>query len=71
MKQELKFKTSLNCEKCVAKIKPLLDKLDGVESWTVDTSNSDKILTVQSSGVSAQQVVDTIESFGFDVTPLQ
>lgn len=70
MKKELKFKTNMDCQHCVARVKPLLDKVDGIESWSVDLDNPDKVLTVQSAGVSPEQVVDTVEQAGFDITLL-
>lgn len=65
--QELKFKTNLNCGNCVAKVKPGIEKINGIENWSVDTENSDKILLVKSSGATAQQVIDAVESIGFDI----
>lgn len=70
MKKELKFKTNMDCQHCVARVKPLLDKVDGIESWSVDLNNPDKVLTVQSVGVSPEQVVDTVEQAGFDISSL-
>ncbi|MBD8346362.1 copper chaperone [Dysgonomonas alginatilytica] len=67
MSQELKFKTTINCNNCVAKVKPLLEKVNGIDSWNVDTDNSDKILTVNSSGATAQQIIDAVEQVGFDI----
>lgn len=67
MAQEFKFKTSINCNNCVAKVKPILEKVNGIDSWNVDTDNSDKILTVNSSGATAQQIIDAVEQVGFDI----
>ncbi|MEN9919365.1 MAG: hypothetical protein RL662_1801 [Bacteroidota bacterium] len=67
MNQELKFKTSINCERCVAKVKPFLDQLDAITSWSVDTDSSDKILTVSVSAVINEQIIDAIDTVGFDI----
>lgn len=67
MKQVLKFKTDMNCERCVARVKPFLDKVQGIDSWSVDTDNPDKILTVESSVVTADQIVEVVENVGFDI----
>lgn len=67
MAQELKFKTSINCNNCVAKVKPSLEKVSGIEGWNVDIDNPDKILTVKSSGATAQQIIDAVEVIGFDI----
>jgi Copper chaperone len=67
MNEELKFKTNINCEKCIARVKPFIDKVDGIESWNVDTDNPDKILTVKSNGATSEQIIDAIENVGFDI----
>lgn len=68
MKQILKFKTSINCENCVAKVKPFLDKVEGMDNWSVDTDNPNKILTVEASDkTSPQQIIDAVENVGFDI----
>lgn len=67
MVQELKFKTNMQCGNCVARVKPFLDKLKNIEGWSVDTDSPDKILTVQSSGATTEQIIDAVESVGFDI----
>ncbi len=67
MAQELKFKTSINCNNCVAKVKPSIEKVKGIEIWNVDTNNPNKILTVISTGATAQQIIDAVEMVGFDI----
>lgn len=67
MKQILTFKTDLNCQNCVAKVKPFLDKVNGIDNWSVDTDNPNKLLTVESSGATVDQVIDAVESVGFDI----
>lgn len=65
--KELKFKTTLNCSNCVAKVQSELDQATGIVSWNVDTSNPDKILTVRGQGVSADDIIELIEDKGFDI----
>lgn len=65
--QEFKFKTNINCSGCVAAVKPHLDAASGISSWEVDTDNRDKILTVQSNGISEQEVMDTIKKAGYTI----
>lgn len=61
----LKFKTSLNCSACVSKVQPELDKASGISSWKVDTTNPDKILTVESNGIASDEVVKILKGKGF------
>ena len=61
----LKFKSTINCGGCVARVTPFLNKLEGIASWKVDTESQDKILTVESTGASAEEVIATVEKIGF------
>lgn len=64
--KQLRFKTNLHCSNCVAKVKPGLDAAEGIEQWTVDTEHPEKTLTVTSSGASKEDIIELIESKGFD-----
>jgi len=63
--KDLKFKTTLNCGGCISKVQADFDAAQGISEWNVDIDNVDKILTVKSQGITAQQVIDIIESKGF------
>jgi len=67
MKKELQFRTSINCGGCVAKVTPLLDNIQGVESWSVDTANPGKILTVAIHGIDENTVINTVKKAGFKI----
>lgn len=68
--KNLQFKTNINCGGCVASVKPHLDNADGICHWEVDTTNKDKVLTVKSTGITEEQVVETIQKAGFKIEPL-
>lgn len=67
MKKEFQFKTSINCGGCVAKVTPLLNNAEGVDSWSVDTVNPDKILSVTVDGIDENAVIDTVKKAGFKI----
>ncbi len=68
MKQIFKFKTNINCKNCISKVKPFLDKVEGMDNWSVDTDNPNKILTTEvSNTTNQQQIIDAVESIGFDI----
>ncbi|MBC3538301.1 copper chaperone [Rufibacter immobilis] len=69
--ETLKFKTNIKCGGCVATVTPFLNNEKSVEKWQVDTNNPDKILTVEGSTVSEQEVVEAVEKAGFKIEPLQ
>ena len=68
--QDLRFKTNVNCGGCVASVKPHLDNADGICHWDVDTTNKDKVLTVKSTGITEEQVIETIQKAGFKIEHL-
>ncbi|MCP9755063.1 hypothetical protein EGI26_07840 [Lacihabitans sp. CCS-44] len=61
----MKFKSNINCQNCVAKVKNTLDTLVGTDAWKVDTENPDKILDISSTNASAVEVVNKLKRIGF------
>ena len=68
--KELKFKTNLNCGGCVSKVKLKLDTTNGIAHWEVDTEHPNKILVVNSTGISKQEVISIIEKKGFTASDM-
>ena len=68
--KELRFKTNINCGGCVAKVTPALNAADGVCEWSVDTNNSDKVLTIKTNSLSAGEVISAVEKAGFSAKEL-
>ncbi len=68
-KTELKFKTNLNCGGCVSKVQSDLDNVAGISHWSVDTNNEDKLLTVNSTGITEVEIVNLLKAKGFKATP--
>lgn len=65
--ETLKFKTNINCGGCVAKVTPVLDAKEGITAWKVDTTDKDKILSVNAHGITADEVIETIKQTGFKI----
>lgn len=64
--ETLKFKTTINCSGCVAKVTPFLNEALGEENWKVDTQNPDKVLTVAANEeTDPRKVVNVLEGVGF------
>lgn len=68
MSSSLQFKTNLNCKSCVAAVKPFLDDLPNVSEWDVDTTASDKILTVTGNNITIASVTAAVAKAGFVAT---
>ncbi|BDD12752.1 hypothetical protein FUAX_51840 (plasmid) [Fulvitalea axinellae] len=66
----LKFKTTLMCSGCVSKVQGPLDKMEGVQNWTVDTDSADKTLTVEVDNPEVgEKVTEAVKKFGFECEP--
>ncbi|MCV9934112.1 cation transporter [Flavobacterium sp. LS1R47] len=70
-KKNIQFKTTLNCGGCVAKVKSDLDNTQGIGQWNVDTNSNEKILTVESEGITEDEIVAIIKSKGFNAEPIR
>ncbi|MDW8205087.1 MAG: heavy-metal-associated domain-containing protein [Cytophagales bacterium] len=64
------FATNINCGGCVAKVTPFLNAIEKLESWSVDTTNPKKILTVQTAADLLPVVVEAVKKAGFKIEPL-
>lgn len=61
-----KFKTNINCGGCVSGVTPFLNKLENT-TWSVDTENPEKILTVETENVSEEEIIRTVKKAGFEI----
>lgn len=66
----LVFKTSLRTKRDCNQLVPLLNRQVGIEQWTVDLTDRDKVLRVVSVGTSAATIKKLVESIGFDCCEL-
>lgn len=63
----VKFKTNINCGSCIKSITPVLNELDNVDLWSVDTESTDKVLTVELDNDSAETVIGAVKNAGFEI----
>ena len=59
-----KFKTTIKCSGCVAKVTPFLNDALGEDKWQVDYNNPAKILTVVGEKDNAK-VIQAVEKAGY------
>ena len=62
-----KYRTNLKCGSCVAAVKPHLDNDPTIRRWSVDTTDPNKVLTVEGEGVSRENVERDVANGGFKV----
>lgn len=63
--ETLKFKTNVNCGGCIATVTPHLNQVKGIISWKVDTSTPLKILTVETEGLSPNEITAAMKNAGY------
>jgi len=64
------FKTNINCGGCIASVTPALNQIDEIESWSVDTENPDKILSVElEDEADPTSIVEAVSKAGFRIEP--
>lgn len=64
-----KFKTNIACGNCLAKVTPILNAEPRIKSWDVDLTSEDRLLTVESEDMSAEEVFKTVIKAGFVAKP--
>jgi copper chaperone CopZ len=65
MSQILKFKTNIHCGGCIKAVTPHLNKEAGIKKWEVDTENPDKILSIETDQLTAEDVIRIIDKAGY------
>ncbi|MDP4208756.1 MAG: heavy-metal-associated domain-containing protein [Bacteroidota bacterium] len=66
----LKFKTTINCSGCIDKASPFLNNTNGIDKWGVELTNPQKILTVETSTLSENDIIQGLTKLGFKVEKL-
>jgi len=62
--------TTLKCASCVSKVTPGLNRIEGLNEWTVDTADPQKRLSVWVSHPDViNEVVAAVRDAGFEATP--
>jgi copper chaperone len=61
----LKFRTNLKCNGCIQTVKPTLDNINAVASWSVDLNSPDRILLVEGDNLDELKIVDELKAAGY------
>jgi len=65
--EKMTFKTNINCSGCVAAVKPSLDKAAGEGTWSVDTSNAEKLLTIDANESNEAAILKAVKEAGYKI----
>ncbi|MBL7872405.1 MAG: cation transporter [Cyclobacteriaceae bacterium] len=61
---ELKLKTNIKCDACVAKVTPYLNEVAGKDSWQVDLKDPARVLIVNTEAP-AEKVIEALQKAGY------
>lgn len=61
---ELKLKTNIKCDACVAKVTPYLNEIVGKENWQVDLKDPARVLTVNTDAPT-EKVIEALQKAGY------
>lgn len=61
----LRFKTNIKCMGCVAQVTPHLNEKEAIDFWDVNVNTPEKILTVSTENLSADEIIETVSKAGF------
>lgn len=67
----LKFKTTIKCSGCLAKVTPFLNDESSIEKWDVNIYTPEKTLTVESNNGDAEKVIKAVEKAGFQIESIK
>ncbi|MDZ4666228.1 MAG: heavy-metal-associated domain-containing protein [Bacteroidota bacterium] len=65
--ETLKFKTTINCGGCLAKITPFLNEEKSIEKWEVNILTPEKTLTVQTEETDPKKIIAAVEKAGYKI----
>jgi copper chaperone len=63
----LKFKTNIKCSGCIAGVTPHLNSAETISSWSVDTADPNKLLTVEGENLSEAEVIEKVKKAGYTI----
>jgi copper chaperone len=63
--ETIRLKTSVKCNGCIATVTPFLDSLAGLEKWSVDLNDPQRMLTADISGITAEDVIAVLQNAGY------
>jgi len=64
-----KYKSTIQCTACVAKVTPALDEVAGKGAWSVDLTSPTKTLTVEAD-VAPEKVAQALAKVGYQAEPI-
>lgn len=64
-----KYKSTIQCAGCIAKVTPVLDEVAGKGQWSVDLTSPARTLTIEPD-VAAEKVAKALAQVGYKAEPI-
>lgn len=61
------YKTNLRCSSCLESLKPIIDQEPGITHWEVELDSPDKVLTVEGSSFTDEQIQSALKRAGYNI----
>ena len=65
--EELTVETTIHCQGCVDKVKPILDETQNIKDWSVDLEPEVKTLTVKGDAITSAGINELLQKAGYSV----
>jgi copper chaperone len=65
--ETLKFKTTIKCSGCLAKVTPFLNNENSIEKWNVNIDSPEKTLTVETNETDGEKIIEAVKKAGFQI----
>ena len=60
-----KFKTNVENEQALARVAPYLDREESISRWKLDTSSTEKLLSISGTDLDPQRIENVVKQAGF------
>jgi len=64
-----KYKSTIQCTACIAKVTPVLDEVAGKGQWSVDLASPTRTLTIEPD-VTAEKIATALAQVGYKAEPI-
>jgi copper chaperone len=68
--KKMKFTSNIKCAGCIAKVTPYFNAATDIRAWHVEVEHPQKVLTVESENLSADDVRSLVAKAGFKAEPM-
>ncbi len=66
-----KYITNINCGSCVSKVKSFMDANYGEKNWNVDTTSSEKTLSIEAEKIDEDKLIVGLKELGYKAEKIE